>query len=138
MPDKNFQRRIDGIARNKSRKIQLNVVTRPICQDYLLPTVAYIGGPSEIACSVIRQVYKYFDITMPVIYPRTSVTILENRVKNFMEKFNIRFEEFFDEKEIGKKLLNENSEVSADQIFSDLKEELRAVFYTYEKELLKN
>ncbi|MCB0727295.1 MAG: bacillithiol biosynthesis cysteine-adding enzyme BshC [Ignavibacteriae bacterium] len=127
-----------GLLETKPERFSWNVVTRPICQDYLLPTVAYIGGPSEIAYfGQFRQVYKYFDITMPVIYPRTSVTILENRVKNFMEKFNIRFEEFFDEKEIGKKLLNENSEVSADQIFSDLKEELRAVFYTYEKELLK-
>ena len=127
-----------GLLETNPERFSWNVVTRPICQDYLLPTVAYIGGPSEIAYfGQFRQVYKYFDITMPVIYPRTSVTILENRVKNFMEKFNIRFEEFFDEKEIGKKLLNENSEVSADQIFSDLKEELRAVFYTYEKELLK-
>ncbi|HMQ70246.1 MAG TPA: bacillithiol biosynthesis cysteine-adding enzyme BshC [Ignavibacteria bacterium] len=129
---------LTGLLETNPERFSWNVVTRPICQDYLLPTVAYIGGPSEIAYfGQFRQVYEYFEITMPVIYPRTSVTILESRVKNFMEKFNIRFDEFFDEKEIGKKLLNENSDISADQIFSDLKEELRAVFYTYEKELLK-
>jgi len=73
---------------------------------------------------------------MPVIYPRTSVTILENRVISFMEKYNIGFQEFFNEKEIGIKLLNENSDASADQIFSDMKEEIRGIFYTYEKELV--
>lgn len=127
-----------GLLETNPERFSWNVVTRPICQDYLLPTVAYIGGPSEIAYfGQFRQVYKYFDITMPVIYPRTSVTILENRVKNFMEKYNVSFEELFDEKEVGKKLLNEISDVSADQIFSDLQEELRGVFYTYEKELTK-
>lgn len=127
-----------GLLESNPERFSWNVVTRPICQDYLLPTVAYIGGPSEIAYfGQFRQVYRSFDITMPVIYPRTSVTILENRVISFMEKYNIGFQEFFNEKEIGIKLLNENSDASADQIFSDMKEEMRGIFYTYEKELVK-
>jgi bacillithiol biosynthesis cysteine-adding enzyme BshC len=126
-----------GLLESNPERFSWNVVTRPICQDYLLPTVAYIGGPSEIAYfGQFRQVYRSFDITMPVIYPRTSVTILENRVISFMEKYNIGFQEFFNEKEIGIKLLNENSDASADQIFSDMKEEMRGIFYTYEKELV--
>jgi len=126
-----------GLLESNPERFSWNVVTRPICQDYLLPTVAYIGGPSEIAYfGQFRQVYRSFDITMPVIYPRTSVTILENRVISFMEKYNIGFQEFFNEKEIGIKLLNENSDASADQIFSDMKEEIRGIFYTYEKELV--
>jgi bacillithiol biosynthesis cysteine-adding enzyme BshC len=127
-----------GLLESNPERFSWNVVTRPICQDYLLPTVAYIGGPSEIAYfGQFRQVYRSFDITMPVIYPRTSVTILENRVISFMEKYSIGFQEFFNEKEIGIKLLNENSDASADQIFSDMKEEIRGIFYTYEKELVK-
>lgn len=129
---------MSGFLETNPERFSWNVVTRPICQDYLLPTVAYIGGPSEIAYfGQFRQVYNFFDITMPVIYPRTSVTILENRVKNFMEKNELNFEELFDEKETGNKLLKMNSDVSADQIFSDLKGELRGVFYTYEKELTR-
>ena len=90
-----------GLLESNPERFSWNVVTRPICQDYLLPTVAYIGGPSEIAYfGQFRQVYRSFDITMPVIYPRTSVTILENRVISFMEKYSIGFQEFFNEKEI--------------------------------------
>jgi uncharacterized protein YllA (UPF0747 family) len=76
-------------------------------------------------------------MTMPVIYPRTSVTILENRVKSFLEKNSLKFNELFYEKDLAKKLLKENSVVSADEIFSEMQEELTGIFYTYEKELAR-
>lgn len=115
-----------------------NVVTRPICQDYILPTIAYVGGPSEIAYfGQFKEVYKLFGITMPVIYPRTSATILENRVKNFLEKNDLIFDELFDLKEVSKKLLKNDSEIDTEELFSGMADELRAIFYTYEKELGK-
>ncbi|MBK6772689.1 MAG: bacillithiol biosynthesis cysteine-adding enzyme BshC [Ignavibacteria bacterium] len=115
-----------------------NVVTRPVCQDYILPTIAYVGGPSEIAYfGQFKEVYKLFGITMPVIYPRTSATILENRVKNFLEKNDLNFDELFDLKEVSKKLLKNDSEIDTEELFSGMADELRAIFYTYEKKLGK-
>ncbi len=125
-----------GLLESNPERFSWNVVTRPICQDYLLPTVAYVGGPSEISYfAQFREVYKFFNITMPVIYPRTSVTIIENRVKSFLEKYNLKFAELFSEKDLNRKLLKNLSDVSAEQIFSDLIDELTGLFYTYEKEL---
>lgn len=125
-----------GILESNPERFSWNVVTRPVCQDYLLPTVAYIAGPSEISYfAQFKEVYNFFNITMPVIFPRTSVTVIENRLKSFLEKYGLEFDELFNEKELNKKLLRNLSEVSADQIFSDLKQELTGVFYTYEKEL---
>jgi len=125
-----------GYLESNPERFSWNVVTRPICQDYILPTVAYIGGPSEISYfAQFRDVYNFFGMTMPVIYPRTSVTVLENRVKGFLEKYNVKFNELFYEKDLSKKLLKESSIVSADEIFSEMKEELTGIFYTYEKEL---
>lgn len=126
------------LLESNPERFSWNVVTRPVCQDYLLPTVAYIGGPSEIAYfGQFREVYKLFGITMPVVYPRSSVTIVENRVKNFLEKYELKFEELFDTKKITGKLLKNESEIDTEELFSGMKEELRAVFYTYEKELSK-
>ena len=125
-----------GFLESNPERFSWNVVTRPICQDYILPTVAYIGGPSEISYfAQFRDVYNFFGMTMPVIYPRTSVTVLEGRVIGFLEKYNVKFNELFYEKDLSKKLLKENSVVSADEIFSEMKEELTGIFYTYEKEL---
>jgi len=126
------------ILESNPERFSWNVVTRPVCQDYLLPTVAYIGGPSEVAYfGQFRDVYKLYEITMPVIYPRTSVTIIENRIEKFLQKYNLKFEELFDIKEISKKLLKQDSEIDSEEIFSKMKEELTGLFYFYEKELTK-
>lgn len=124
------------ILESNPERFSANVITRPICQDYLLPTIAYVGGPSEISYfAQFKEAYKIFNVVMPVIYPRTSVTIIEGRVKSFLEKYNLKFEMLFQEKDLKDKILRSISEVNSEQIFSDLKEELTGIFYTYEKEL---
>jgi len=124
------------LLESNPERFSWNVVTRPICQDYLVPTIAYVGGPSEISYfGQFREVYKWFNIPMPVIYPRTSITILEKKVIVFLEKYGLKFEELFDEKELSKKLIGKTNEYNADEIFSEFKDELRALFYTYEKTL---
>lgn len=126
------------ILKNNPERFSWNVVTRPICQDYLLPTVAYAGGPSEISYfGQFGEVYKFFNIPMPVIYPRTSVTILEKKVIVFLEKYGLKFEDLLNENELKQKLIANTQELNSEEIFSELKDELRALFYTYEKTLEK-
>ena len=109
-----------------------NVILRPVCQDYLLPTVAYIGGPSEVAYfAQFKDVYRFYEMNVPVVYPRTSVTILEKRVESFLDKFDIGFEELFDIDSAAKKLLGKINDVNVDDMFSNFVDELNAVVYTY-------
>ncbi len=54
------------------------VLLRPLAQDWLLPTAAYVGGPAEIAYHAqIRPSYAHFGIPRPVLVPRPSLTIVE-------------------------------------------------------------
>lgn len=113
-------------------KFSGNVILRPICQDYLLPTVAYIGGPSEIAYfGQFKRVYEFFGINMPIIYPRTSITILENRIANFISKNNLAIEDFFEEKKITAKMMNKINELKVEDIFNNLKDELNGIYYSF-------
>jgi bacillithiol biosynthesis cysteine-adding enzyme BshC len=51
---------------------------RPLVQDALLPTAAYVGGPAEIAYHAqIAPSYAHFGIPRPAILPRPSATIVE-------------------------------------------------------------
>lgn len=51
---------------------------RPLAQDHLLPTAAYVGGPAEIAYHAqIGPSYGHFQIPRPVLVPRPGVTLLE-------------------------------------------------------------
>jgi bacillithiol biosynthesis cysteine-adding enzyme BshC len=51
---------------------------RPLVQDALLPTAAYVGGPAEVAYHAqIAPSYAYFGIPRPVVLPRPSATIVD-------------------------------------------------------------
>jgi len=67
-----------------------NVLLRPLYQDAVLPTVAYVGGPSEIAYfGQLKSVYETFGLPMPVIYPRKSVTIVERKIDHILKKYHM-------------------------------------------------
>jgi bacillithiol biosynthesis cysteine-adding enzyme BshC len=64
-----------------------NVVMRPLTQDLLLPTAAYVGGPGEVAYfAQYRGAYEWAGLPMPVIWPRASVTLVERRVRRSMDR----------------------------------------------------
>lgn len=51
---------------------------RPLAQDLLLPTLAYVGGPAEVAYHAqIGDAYADFGVTRPIVLPRPSVTVVE-------------------------------------------------------------
>ncbi|MGA7624792.1 MAG: bacillithiol biosynthesis cysteine-adding enzyme BshC [Candidatus Acidiferrales bacterium] len=69
-----------------------NVLLRPIVQDTLLPTAAYIGGPAEIAYMAQAQVlYQRLLGRMPAILPRASFTIIEPSVARLLKKYGLDF-----------------------------------------------
>ncbi len=107
-------------------KFSANVLLRPICQDFLLPTAFYIGGPSEVAYfAQVMPLYEHFDIEPPVIYPRSSATLLESHIKTLLEKFNLKIQDFFPE-EVGvsQKVIQELSEINLPGMFSGTKSEV--------------
>ncbi|MBI5208102.1 MAG: bacillithiol biosynthesis cysteine-adding enzyme BshC [Candidatus Firestonebacteria bacterium] len=101
-----------------------NVILRPILQDYILPTLIYMGGPSEISYfgQFINEGYKIFNITSPIIWPRASVTIIENSINEISDKYKIDLKNFLKEKnkpaDITKNVINIKSGYKIDDIFN--------------------
>lgn len=53
------------------------VLLRPLFQDRLFPTLAYVAGPAELAYfAQSKDLYPLFDLEMPLLYPRPGVTLL--------------------------------------------------------------
>lgn len=74
-----------------------NVTLRPVVQDYLLPTAAYIGGPAEVAYfAQLMAVYEVLGRQAPCVLPRASFTIVEGRHQKTMKKYGLDLRDFFD------------------------------------------
>ncbi len=81
---------------NNPQSFSPNVLLRPICQDYILPTAFYIGGPSEISYfAQVMRLYNLFNIESPYIYPRSSITIIEKNISSILDKYNLSVEDIF-------------------------------------------
>ncbi|GAA4020026.1 bacillithiol biosynthesis cysteine-adding enzyme BshC [Deinococcus rubellus] len=68
---------------------------RPIIQDILLPTAAFVVGPGELAYAAeLRGVYALHGLTQPVLWPRLSVTWLEPNVARLLSRFGVTAAQF--------------------------------------------
>ena len=73
-----------------------NALLRPVMQDYLLPTVAYVGGPAELAYLAQSQViYHQLLGRMPVAQPRAGFTILDDRSGSLLERYGLTVNDCF-------------------------------------------
>lgn len=62
---------------------------RPVVQDALLPTLAFVVGPGEIAYGAqLREVYPLHGLAQPLLWPRLSVTWLEPNVARLLARLN--------------------------------------------------
>jgi len=109
-----------SIADNTPELLSPNVALRPICQDTILPTVAYVAGPSEVAYfAQLEPVYRYFNLKMPVIFPRMSATLVEDRILRTIEKYEFTVREMFAPRaRVQKKVVDLLSEVNIDEMFA--------------------
>lgn len=107
------------IARETPEQLSPNVVLRPIIQDFLLPTIAYVAGPSEVAYHAqLSPVYRHFGVAAPVIYPRASASFVEERLRRAMEKYDLQLADFFDDHaRLVARVVGQISEVNVDAMF---------------------
>ena len=74
-----------------------NLMLRPLYQDTILPNIAYIVGPSEIAfrCQV-HNIYEVFAVRQSALVNRHHAIILNKEVQQFLSDENLNPEYFFD------------------------------------------
>ena len=74
-----------------SERISPNALLRPVFQDTLLPTAAYIGGPAEIAYFAQSAVlYQAILGRITPVLPRLSATLLEPAIAAVMDEDEIQ------------------------------------------------
>ena len=81
---------------DRADQLSPNALLRPVVQDYVLPTVAYVGGPAELAYMAQSQVlYEGLLGRMPVMLARAAFTVLDARTTKLMERYGLTLPSFF-------------------------------------------
>ena len=66
-----------------------SALLRPILQDSLLPTAAYVGGPGEVAYfAQLAPLYDSYGVPMPLIVPRARFRILEEKTLRLLARLH--------------------------------------------------
>ncbi len=74
----------------QAEKFAPNVLLRPIVQDHLFPTVAYVGGPSEVAYfAQVSAISRFWDKEMAV-FPRVGVTLVDRKAQRLLRKYGLK------------------------------------------------
>ncbi|UKS67039.1 bacillithiol biosynthesis cysteine-adding enzyme BshC [Rossellomorea marisflavi] len=83
-----------GILDDQPGRLSNNVVTRPLMQEWLFPTLSFIGGPGEIAYwGELKKAFEFMGMYMPPVMPRLNITILERTVAKRIEELSLSLQE---------------------------------------------
>jgi len=76
-----------------------NVLLRPLYQETILPNIAYIGGPSELAYWLqLKNAFQAANLQMPLLAHRISMTLVRKRDLEFVSRNELNIAELVQEK----------------------------------------
>ena len=110
-----------------------NVVLRPLYQETILPNIAYVGGPAEVAYWLqLKPVFDHYEISFPALLPRLFAMIISGAIIKKMEKNQLGIQDLFGDLEtLKERIINGGDEPPQDlseelnklqRLFDDIKE----------------
>ena len=83
----------------KPEKFSPNVVLRPVYQECILPNIAYIGGPGELAYwHQLKGVFELYEIPFPELVLRDSALLLTSGFMKRLHKLQLEVADLFGDK----------------------------------------
>lgn len=83
--------KLEEIASEQPERLSNNVVTRPLMQELLFPTLTFIGGPGEIGYwAALKPAFHALELNMPPVVPRLSFTFIERNIEKLLQKYGMK------------------------------------------------
>lgn len=83
-----------SLIAKKPEIFSASALIRPIFQDWLFPTAAYICGPSEFNYwAQLQPLYEFFEVLQPLVIPRASFILVEEKYKKLLAKSGCSIED---------------------------------------------
>jgi bacillithiol biosynthesis cysteine-adding enzyme BshC len=95
-PQEYSSEELAALALEKPESFSPNVTLRAVVQDYLLPTITYLGGSAEIAYfAQTSEVYRVLGRPVTPILPRSSLTMIERHTGRVLERYGLTLADVF-------------------------------------------
>ena len=89
----------------RAASLSPNALLRPVMQDFTLPTVAYVGGPGEIAYFAQSEaLYRRLLGRMPVITARSGFTLIDSRCGKLLSRYGLQVPDVFGEEKLQERI----------------------------------
>jgi bacillithiol biosynthesis cysteine-adding enzyme BshC len=108
------EKEILNLLDTKPEMFSPNVILRPLYQETILPNLAYIGGPAEIAYWLqLKNMFDYFSLPFPVLLPRNFAMIINVGINKKLEKLQIQINDLFQPvQQLKNKFIKDHTEYS--------------------------
>ncbi len=112
---------LERLVEEEPWRFSNNVMTRPMMQDYVLPVLAVVLGPGEIAYwSLTREAFHRMGLRLPIIKPRLEFTLIEGTVHKNMEKFGLTYDAVMDQfDDFRQEWLMDQGQYEVEELFSE-------------------
>lgn len=135
--DLNFtEAELKKLIATQPEKISPNVVLRPCYQQFILPNLAYVGGPGELAYWMeYKNMFNELGLFFPVLTPRKFVTIIDSNTLNKLKKLGLEMENVLENEQQMIKLYLEKNNMSFN--LEEYKKSIKNLFQTISAEISK-
>jgi bacillithiol synthase len=118
-----------GEIRQHPENFSPNVFLRPLMQDRLVPAIAYVSGPGELAYyGQMKKTYEWMQQPMPILIPRFSVTLLEPAIDRIMKEVPLELHEYSDRiEDLESRYLERTDKFDVEGIFKNWHNQVRDI-----------
>ena len=115
-----------------------NVVLRPLYQQKILPNIAYVGGPGELAYWFeYKAMFDHHGINFPILMPRNFALLSDEKTSQQLQKLGLTIQDLFKDLDaLTKEFVSKNAtsdvslkvqEIQLVQFYKELAEKVSAV-----------
>ncbi|HWJ02493.1 MAG TPA: bacillithiol biosynthesis cysteine-adding enzyme BshC [Verrucomicrobiae bacterium] len=107
-----------------------NVMLRPLTQETILPTLAYVGGPGEISYwGQFKEIFQLFGMEMPIVFPRANLTVVEAGIENYLSKYDFSLEDvLYNAEGVKSRYLESLDQVGIERVFETLNADIARAY----------
>ncbi|MBK6273524.1 MAG: bacillithiol biosynthesis cysteine-adding enzyme BshC [Saprospirales bacterium] len=122
---------------NHPERFSPNVILRPLFQQKILPSLAYIGGAGELSYWLqLKPIFELYKVNFPQLILRNSALLINENTSKKIDKLGFQIQDFFNDIDtLKKEFIAKNTEDDID--VSIYKNELETTFNKLQ-ELTKN